>query len=408
MMRVLVLYDRPPHPDASTTGDQLAYNRLRLLAPRYEITCAYVNWLDEPAAADGSALYPYRLVNVPVPNKDIVPRIHYDSRAATMYHAWRHALVDSEPLLAYNRRQPALAAALRELVESVQPDVIHVVGLAMLYAMPTVTPPVIAEIVDTWSRAHWRRADQFHKPTHRVQHWLEGTKIERLEREGMKRARAVIVTSEQEAATVRRLTPGKQVFIIPPAVELERFLPQPECEEAAALVFTGSMEYPPNIEAAQLFARDIFPRVKQAAPQARWYIVGRYPTPEVLALAREDTIVTGAVESILPYYARATVCVVPILHGGGVRNKILEAWAMQRAVVSTTLGAESCGAVDGENILLADDAVSFANAVVRLLQNPALRERLGKNGFKVVQENFTLESAAEKMGSIFQELSAAA
>ncbi len=390
MMRVLLLCDRPPHPHAATTGDQLAYNRLRLLADAYDVTCAYLNWENEPAAPDGSPLHPYRLIALPVPPKSIKPQVYHRTRRASLFHAWRHTLLDANPYFIYNRRQPELLRALADLIQALQPHVIHVGSMTMLYGVPRVSQPLVAELVDLWSRSHWRRSDQFSKPTHRFQHWMEGKKVERVERRELQRAQAIVVSSDLEAQAAKRLGASVPTFVIPPSVDLSYFCPQPLCEEPAAVLFTGSLDYPPNIEAVELFARDIFPRIKQAIPAVRWYIVGRYAPPHIQALASTEIVVTGAVPDVRPFYARATVCVVPILHGGGIRTKILEAWAMERAVVSTTLGAESSGAIDGENILIRDTPEAFAAAVIELLQQPHVRARLGANGRRVVVERFSL------------------
>src|SRR5262249_15525832 len=152
-------------------------------------------------------------------------------------------------------------------------------------------------------------------------------------------------------------------------------------EAPARITFTGLMAHPPNVAAARFFAIEVLPAIQKVIPEAEFWIVGRDPVPEVRMLAaRPRVVVTGTVPDMRPYLARATVVVVPLRFGSGMRQKILEAWAMEKAVVSTRIGAEGLDVQDGVNILLADDAETLASAVVRLLQSPAARDRLRAAG----------------------------
>ena len=127
------------------------------------------------------------------------------------------------------------------------------------------------------------------------------------------------------------------------------------------IVFTGMMNHPPNSDAAGFFARHIYPMVKAAIPSAKFNIVGRDPTDEVRILDKIDGVkVTGFVPDIRPYIAQANIIVVPLRFGAGMRQKILEAWAMEKCVVSTRIGAEGLDYEDNKNILIADDAETMA------------------------------------------------
>ncbi len=156
----------------------------------------------------------------------------------------------------------------------------------------------------------------------------------------------------------------------------------PDVREAKArIVFTGLMGHPPNVDAACFFARDVFPRVRAVVPEAEFWIVGRQPSPQVKALASlPGVVVTGFVPDIRPYIAQATVLVVPLRFGSGMRNKILEAWGIQKCVVSTRIGAEGLDYQDGANILIADDAETMAEQVIRAIQDRDLRDRVRARG----------------------------
>jgi len=146
------------------------------------------------------------------------------------------------------------------------------------------------------------------------------------------------------------------------------------------------------------FVDDVLPLVKRAVPEATLTIVGRNPTARVRALAegRGDIAVTGTVPDVRPYLEAASVVVVPLRIGGGTRIKIYEAMGMERAVVSTTIGAEGLDVVDGEHILLADDPQAFADAVVGLLRAPERAERIGQQAASHVRAHFGWAAVAEQ------------
>ena len=136
------------------------------------------------------------------------------------------------------------------------------------------------------------------------------------------------------------------------------------------VVFSGNLEYHPNISAVRFFRRRVWPRLRARWPKLRWRLVGKNPRGVAAFTAGDARIeVTGPVPDAVPEIARAKVAVVPLLAGSGTRLKILEAWAAGVAVVSTSVGAEGLDARDGEHLLLADDAASFADAVDRLLRD---------------------------------------
>ncbi len=156
---------------------------------------------------------------------------------------------------------------------------------------------------------------------------------------------------------------------MPLPVDAGYFAPQPERGGAGRIVFTGMLDHPPNVDAAVFFARDVLPRVRARVPNAEFHIVGRRPRPEVLALAPLQGVrVTADVDDIRPALAGASVFVVPLRYGAGARQKILEAWCMERCVVSTAVGAEGLEVADGANIAIADGVDWPAAATIRALE----------------------------------------
>src|SRR5208282_6305451 len=141
------------------------------------------------------------------------------------------------------------------------------------------------------------------------------------------------------------------------------------------VVFTGSMDWEPNVDAVEYFCSQIWPRIREEFPDAIFQIVGRNPFAKVRRLASESVEVTGTVPSVAEYLEKASVVVVPLRIGGGTRLKIFEAMAMGKALVSTSIGAEGLDVLHGRDLLLADNPDRFANAVLDLLRDPVLRRR---------------------------------
>ena len=211
--------------------------------------------------------------------------------------------------------------------------------------------------------------------------WLlrvEARRMEQFERRAIQRAAHVVAVSRQDAASIAEIGGHHRVTAISTGVDLESFQPRPaSASEEPLVMFTGLMSYLPNVDAVGYFVRDTWPRVLAAVPSARFRIVGRSPHRRVRDLASDTIEVTGAVDSIASHLAEASVVVVPLRAGGGTRLKIYEAMAMAKPVVSTRLGAEGLAVRDGEDIILADDPATFANAVVRLLTDASARSSLG-------------------------------
>jgi sugar transferase (PEP-CTERM/EpsH1 system associated) len=214
----------------------------------------------------------------------------------------------------------------------------------------------------------------------------------------------LFIVSEQE----RRLFPDSagtcRLLVLPNGVDLEFFSPRHVPLKRIAgpyLVFTGMMDYWPNIEGIKWFVERIFPRIRQFVPDAQLYVVGNRPTAEVRKLARFDGVtVTGFVEDVRDYVAGASVCIVPLRIARGIQNKMLEAMAMGKPVVTTTQAFTGVHAVAGEDIVVADGDEDFVQAVVGLLRNIARAERIGSSARMCVERHYSWDSNLGKLSEI--------
>jgi len=221
--------------------------------------------------------------------------------------------------------------------------------------------------------------------------YLEARALARQEGRAAALFRQVIVVSEQERARLAARCPAGRIAVVPNGVDTDYFAPQPGVtEEPNSIVFVGTFFWSPNIGAARWLVGDILPRIRREVPGVRLCLVGHDPPPEVQALAHPpDVIVAGSVPDVRPFLARAAVCVAPLQAGGGTRLKILDALAMGRPVVSTSLASEGLDLAGGHDLLIADGAEAFAAATIRLLRDPAQRAELAAAGRRAVASRYT-------------------
>jgi glycosyltransferase involved in cell wall biosynthesis len=216
---------------------------------------------------------------------------------------------------------------------------------------------------------------------------------------------AIATLTEDDASWFRSVAPSVRTESIPPGVEmpddaLVDRLPQPD-----TLCILASMEWAPNVEGTQWFAREVLPLIRATRPNVELHIAGRNPGSEIVSLGKLPRVtVHGEVEDAAEFRSRYTVSVVPLFSGSGLRIKILEAMAMGRPVVSTTVGAEGIPATAGEHVLIADDARSFAQACSSLLESPGVAEQIAQRGRALVHERYAWPARISNLVSFYSSL----
>jgi len=198
----------------------------------------------------------------------------------------------------------------------------------------------------------------------------------RYERRALGKFHHIIAVSEHDRQQMLAMSPRCGITVVATGVDTEKYaVAPPATANPPRIVFTGSMDWEPNLDAVAYFCQDIFPRVLAESPSAIFQIVGRNPHPRVKQLASDHVQVTGTVPSVAEYLRDATLVIVPLRIGGGTRLKIFEAMAMGKAVISTSIGAEGLDVHSGRDLILADDPASFAEAIMSLLRNATLRQK---------------------------------
>jgi glycosyltransferase involved in cell wall biosynthesis len=249
-----------------------------------------------------------------------------------------------------------------------------------------------------------RRAEKEPNPLKRAYLRQQARKLKRLEDEVCPKVEVNLAVSELDAQVLSAGSPKGHFHVVPNGTDTGYFFPTEADPEPQSLVFAASLRWYPNISGILFFAREIWPILKQKCPGIRLYLAGRSPAPAVVQLAQSDPAIELIVNpaDIRPWIWKAAVFVCPIIDGGGTRLKILDALAMGKAVVSTTIGAEGLDVKPGEHLLVADKPADFAHQVRQALLDDNLRQRLGARGRALVERLYSWEVIARHLGGAYQ------
>jgi sugar transferase (PEP-CTERM/EpsH1 system associated) len=305
---------------------------------------------------------------------------------------------------------PVVSRRLRQLLQHERFDVLLCDFLLPAAAVPWDMP--IPKVIFTHNveAAIWRRHFEVSRnPVWRLMAWREFKAWERAERHYTQIADHVLTVSDEDRNAFLEFLPPDKLTTVPTGVDLDFFQPATTPPDVESIVFTGSMDWLPNEDAAAYFAAEILPLIQTSAPNVTFWVVGRKPTRKVVAIGEATPAikVTGAVDDIRPYVHKSSVYIVPLRIGGGTRIKIFEAMAMGMAIVSTTVGAEGLPVRHGENVLLADTPEDFARETVRLLNDAALRERLGRAARELVESRYSWSAVTDVLDAVLTKVTAA-
>jgi sugar transferase (PEP-CTERM/EpsH1 system associated) len=363
--KILFLAHRVPFPP--NKGDKIrAYHELMHLAGQHDI------WLGAPAddAADLAHLSEAKARFADAYFGLVGP-------AQTIVNLTR-ATLDGSPLSVTRFYHPGLMRWCDKVLREVQPDLVFVFSSAAAqFVLGRISGKtrLITDFVDA-DAEKWRAYEQTSMGPKR---WLYGTEFRRLVRFEARVAAASatgLFVSQTEHDIFAKLIPAaaSRLGVVPNGVDTDFFSPAPQFGDvlAGSIVFSGTMDYKPNIDAVTWFARDILPLVRQRVPAAHLRIVGAKPSGAVLALAKLDSVeVVGSVPDMRPYLQQANVIVTPLKIARGIQNKVLEGMAMARPVVTTPEALDGITAHPGTDLLVAKDAAHFAQQVIEVLEGRA-------------------------------------
>jgi len=394
-------------------GDLRSFHILQELARRHEVTFLsyYDGAVDERYEREVEERLPGALC--------VCTGNRKDSTMARGLDYLTHAL-DDAPYAVGRFASAIVRKELKRCLAEPEPDVVVCDFLDAAINFPErLTAPSVLFQHNVESEIWRRHAEAETNGAKRLLYRRECRRMLSYEKVAVRKFHHVIAVSEHDRRLMSEWVDAARITVVPTGVDLQQYGPENSgCEPEPLVMFTGAMDWEPNIDAMEYFCRDIWPGVRAAVPAARLRVVGRNPGRRVLDLASDSVEVTGRVPSVVEHLQQAAVVVVPLRIGGGTRLKIYEAMAAGKAVVSTTVGAEGLDVHDGRDIILADSPQAFRDSVVALLQDRDLRRRYERAaaelaagcGWPAVASKFeaVLQQVAGMAASVSEELAPAA
>ncbi len=301
---------------------------------------------------------------------------------------------------------PEMWNAVRSILDDRTYSAVHLFGGVQVYEYRHLVESSPTVIVPYESFSLWlERAIK--EENSRIGHWFKQAQL-RMARsyeswmfEGYDR---VVVLTDLDAQMLKTLNPHLPLVVIPNGVDVEYFSPTDYEPEEPTLFFLGNYDYAPNLDAALRLVRNIFPRIKEKTPTARLYLVGSNPTPELCSYASDHVEITGRVPDIRPYFEYSMIFVSPLQLGAGIKNKVLEALAMQTPVVATPLSCDGIPVEHGLHVMIGKTDDELVDHIFRLLRDPQLRQRLRQAGRQLIQQQFTWNRVADQYEQLYLQL----
>ena len=311
------------------------------------------------------------------------------------------------PYSVVRKYSKAMEELVRKSIQTEHYDVVHFGGVGVLpYGLRIQTTPRVAFVHDAVALYYYRNMCAEKRLVKKGFYLIEYQKMKRYERTVYQMFDRCMVVSERDKAALQQHCANAKISVVPIGVDADYFSAAKGGEDFPSLLFSGNMDYPPNVHAVMWFEQRVLRLVKQKYPDIKFYIVGRNPSKELGYLRKDEhIIITGYVEDIRAYFDKATVFVCPMISGTGMKIKLLEAMSMGKAIVASTLSLEGIAAVKGRSCLVAaDTAEEFYNGIVKVIEKKNYRKKLERMARKCVMENYRWKDSAELLENIYAEV----
>jgi glycosyltransferase involved in cell wall biosynthesis len=393
-MRVLLLTQVLPYPPDS--GPKVkTYHVLKYLAQQHQVTLvSFVRDSDKPEYIRHLESLCERVVTVPI-TRSPVRDLQFLGQS----------LLKSQPWMMLRDERPEMRAALQELAASNQFDVVHADQLNMgQYALPFKNSRKVLDLHNALWVLYKRLAETL-PPTKPMKYILlrDWRLLKQYEGDMCRTFDAVTAVSQEDRDSLREAGARDDIVVIPIAIDTDEQVQIPRQPTGPHIVHIGTMYWPPNIDGITWFLDEIYPRIKQQVPDVRCTLIGARPPASITDRAKDDPslTVTGYVEDPMSYLRDSSMMVVPLRAGGGMRVKILNALAQGIPMVSTTVGCEGIAVKNGEDILIADEPDTFADAAVRLLTNVGLNASITHSGRQTAEQKYDYRQACRPLDAIY-------
>jgi len=402
--RLLFLSQCLPYPPHSGVANR-TFNILRQLRVEYDIDLiafSRVNHQPDRGARE-AAWEALRNATAFLAEPTPIPSEH-----SMLRKIWDHvrSVVSGRAYTHYEYQSGAFADRLHDVLRRRTPALVHLDSLDLHRWLPELPRvPIACTHHDIDSELLRLRAERLGHAAVRPYLLLQARRVERVEREWCPRLALNVMMSEIDAGRLRALAPGARTVVVPNGTDTEYFQPSGGESLPGRIAFVGPTYSHPNRDAVEFLLQEIWPKVRAADRTASLRLMGRNAPADGARYGAEPGVTTlGYVPDIRPPLSEARCCVVPIRIGGGTRLKILDAWAMGKAVVSTSIGCEGLDAVDGQNILIRDAPGNFADAVLQVLRDARLRARLEGNGRRTALDTYSWGVVGRRIRSAYKEL----
>jgi len=399
-MNILFLSTRSPYPLIS--GHSLrTYHILKGAAQNHNVTLVTFIQLPEHELKDENLNHLRSFCKAVYPFK--IPADMSRTKLATMLFL---NLFSSLPFVGQKYDAPLMRQKIREIMQTEHIDLVHVDMLPLtVYINEFKSLPriLVNHNVESVRLYRWFQTEP--NPIKKAYLGLQWLKLRSFERSAMEKFDGCVVVSEIDKKLLLKMGVKSKLFVVPNGTDTKFFKPSNGKVVGNSVLWIGHMDVHTNKDAVLYFWREIYPILQKKYPEVKMTFVGTAPPKEIADAARADghVRVTGFVDDIRPFIEEAAVMVVPIRIGSGTRLKILDAMAMGKAIVSTSVGCEGINVSNGRNILIADHPYDFANKTIGLLKSPDLRTNLGENALELAK-SYDWNLIREKQEAVYQDV----
>lgn len=403
-----ILVISPCYPYPPDDGHKVRiWNLLRYLGPEWEfdfLALDDLNLIEENHELRTRRLGPYCKELILVDQKSLQPirLTNWMDRIKNIYYPFEFSL----GIPFYSE---TLASIIKSRIESGKYDLVFYNGFYIsLHGRPWESQvPYVVDIIDSFSLLMKTLLKTEKRPQHKLKGVLNYIWARRYEAVHFSKAKNVIMIAPVDKAYVERSCPQSKIWVVPNGVDVDFFRPNGTVKpKPNSLLFTGVMSYRPNEESIVYFIKNVLPLIRKEIPDTSLTIAGKEPSQELQSYVKKiDGIkVTGYVEDIRPFFNQSMVYVAPMISGSGIKNKILEAWAMGNPVVATTMASQGLNAINGDNILLADSPESFANKIVEVFKSTELQSKLRVNSRRTAKAIYSWTTQSRKLQEVFENV----
>ncbi len=389
-MKLLIISDTIP-ASSKSSGSNRIYNLVKNLNPSIK---SYLCYFENSKQENLEIYESYRLIN------DKTDSANWLNTKIHKYLAIPHFILKhKQPELLKKRKEQ-----IKKYINKVKPDAILINGITCFQYIEKNSLPIITDFCDCISLRYKRESNIESGYISKLKLKVESFSIKDYERKVLEKSSLSIAISDLDLFELKKIYSKSNLKKIGLGVDFNYFKAIETSKTEKQIIFTGVMAYEPNDDAARYFSKEVFPLILEKHPQAKFIIVGSNPTKELLELNSTNIKVTGFVDDIRDYINKSDIFVSPLRFGTGVKNKILNAWAMRIPVIATDISLEGIKATERIHYLRANSTDEFIKQINKLFDDKELKAELTKAGYGYVTKNHGWEAESRKLSKCLMKL----